>query len=49
MAGTLLFFGWLHISEKKLLKTSILLVQELKKLDKVVRFWPNFDPKFTDI
>ena len=41
--------GWLHTSEKKLLKTSILLVQELKKWEKVASFWPYFDPNFTDI
>ena len=31
-----LSLGWLHISEKKLLKTSILLVQELISQKKVV-------------
>ena len=44
-----LSFRWLHISEKILLKTSILLVQELIKSEEVLRFWPNFDLNFTDI
>ena len=33
-----LSLGWLHISEKKLLKTSILLVLELINYEKLVRF-----------
>ena len=41
--------GCLHISEKKLLKTSFLMVQELIKQGKVVSFWPKFDPNFTYI
>ena len=41
--------GWLHINEKKLLKISNLLVQELINYEKIVSFWPNFDLNFTDI
>ena len=41
--------GWLHISDKKLLKTSILLVQELIDQEKLVSFYPNFEPNFTNI
>ena len=44
-----LSLGWLHISEKKILKTSILLVQKLIKQENIVCFWSNFDPNFTDI
>ena len=42
-----LSLGWLNISEKKLLKTAIGAVAH--KVGKVVSFWLNFDPNFTDI
>ena len=40
--------GWLNISEKQLLKTTIVSA-EAHKVGKVVSLWPNFDPNFPDI
>ena len=45
-----LSLSWLHISEKKLLKTAIVLVGAgAHKKGKVASVWSNFDPNFTDI
>ena len=40
--------GWLNISEKQLLKTTIVSA-EAHKVGKVVSLWPNFDPNFPNI
>ena len=39
-----LSLSWLHISEKKLLKTAIVLVQELIKKEKQLVFGPTLTP-----
>ena len=42
-----LSLGWLHTSEKKLLKTAG--GAGAQNIGKVVSFWPSLDPNFTNI
>ena len=46
-----LFLGWVHISEKKLLKTENSVGAGAQNIGKVVSFEKvaNFDPTFTDV
>ena len=43
-----LSLGWPNSNEKEILKTANLLVG-VHKVEKIVSFWPNFDPYFPDI
>ena len=41
---------WLHISEKKIIENCNSVGAGAQNIEKVVSFWPNFDPpNFTDI
>ena len=42
-------FLWLYISEKKLIENRNSVGAGAHKVGKVVSFWSNFDPNFTDI
>ena len=44
-----LSLGWLNISEKKIIENYNSVGAGAHKVGKVVSFWPNFDPNFTDI
>ena len=44
-----LSLGWLHISEKKIIENCNSVGAGAQNMEKVVSFWPNFDPDFTDI
>ena len=44
-----LSLGWLHIIEKKNIENCNSVGTGAQNVGKVVSFWPNFDPNFTDI
>ena len=44
-----LSLGWLNISEKKIIENYNSVGAGAHKVEKVVSFWPNFDPNFPDI
>ena len=44
-----LSLGWLHISGKKIIENCSSVGVRAHKVEKVVRFWPIFDPNFTGI
>ena len=50
IAGTVLFVSWLVIYQRKKTAENCNSVGAgAHKVGKVVSFWPNFDPNFTDI
>ena len=40
---------WLNISEKKIIESYNSVGAGAHEVEKVVSFWPNFDPNFPDI
>ena len=44
-----LSLGWLHISEKKNIENCNSVGAGAQNIGRVVSFWPNFDPNFTEL
>ena len=50
ITGTVLFVSWLDTFHwKKIIENCNSVGAGAHKIEKVVSFWPNFDPNFTDI